>query len=49
MSAVLVAAQRADVLLARGDVEGEKVFKVILEAVRALQRKRPLAGERASG
>ena len=46
--AALVAAQRADELLAEGDVEGEKVFKMILEAVRELQRKGPLKGERVN-
>jgi hypothetical protein len=44
--AALVAAQRADELLAEGDVEGERVFKMILEAVRDLQRKWPEEGER---
>ena len=36
--APLVAAQRADKLLARGDVEGQVVWKRILKAVEQLQR-----------
>jgi hypothetical protein len=35
-------------LLAEGDVEGERVFKMILEAVRELLRKRPSEGERVN-
>lgn len=46
--AALVAAQRADALLAEGDLEGEKVFKMILEAIRDLQRTTPREGERSN-
>jgi hypothetical protein len=46
--AALVAAQRADELLAEGDVEGERVFKMILEVVRELQRKKPQESERVN-
>ena len=46
--AALVAAQRADELLAEGDVEGEIVFKMIAEAIRELQRAKRTDGERAN-
>jgi hypothetical protein len=38
-NAALVAAQRADELLAQGDIEGEIVWKQITAAVSELQRK----------
>lgn len=40
------AAQRADELLAEGDVDGQRVWKRILAAVHELQRTAPAAGER---
>lgn len=36
--AALIAAQQADALLAQGDVEGQRVFKAIVEAIAELQR-----------
>jgi len=38
----IVAAPRVDELLAEADVEGEKVSKMIVKAVRELQQKWPL-------
>jgi len=38
LHAATVASQRAAALLAEGDVEGERVFKMTLEAVKELQR-----------
>ena len=46
--AAIVASRRAAALLAEGDVEGERVFKMILEAVKELQRDKPNAGERVN-
>lgn len=46
--APLVAAQRADDLLAQGDVEGERIWKKIVEAIRELQRTTPSDGERVN-
>lgn len=39
------AAQRADELLAEGDVDGERLWKRIVAAVRELRRTTPAAGE----
>ena len=44
--AVAVAAQRADELLAQGDVDGQHIWKRIVNAVHELQRTKPAAGER---
>lgn len=44
--AEVAAAQRADELLAQGDVEGQRIWKRIVAAVRELQRATPAAGER---
>jgi len=44
--AALFAAQRADALLAKGDVEGQIVWKRILRAVVDLQQRAPVAGQR---
>lgn len=44
--AAIVAAQRADELLAQGDVDGQRIWKRIVAAVRELQRTKPSAGER---
>jgi triphosphoribosyl-dephospho-CoA synthetase len=46
--AATVASRRAAALLAEGDVEGERVFKMILEAVKELQRDKPNDGERVN-
>lgn len=43
--AEIVAAQRADELLDKGDLEGQRVWKRIVAAVRELQRNEPLKGE----
>ena len=43
--AAIVAAQRADELLEVGDVEGQIVFKRIVEAINELQRQKPEPGE----
>ena len=43
--AAIVAAQRADELLEAGDVEGQIVFKRIVEAINELQRQKPEPGE----
>jgi hypothetical protein len=43
-----VAAQRADELLAAGDVEGQIVWKRIAAAVEELQRREPRDGERVN-
>ena len=42
------AAQRADELLARGDVEGQAVWKRILRAIEALTRREPDCNERVN-
>jgi hypothetical protein len=44
--AVIIAAQRADALLAEGDVEGQRVFKEIVKAINELKRTKPDEGER---
>ena len=44
--AALFAAQRADALLAEGDVEGQRVFKEIVKAINELQRGKPGECER---
>lgn len=44
--AEIVAAKRADELLAQGDVDGQRIWKRILAAVHELQRTKPAAGER---
>jgi hypothetical protein len=36
-----VAAQRAEDFLAQGDVEGKRIWKKIVEAIRELQRPQP--------
>ena len=46
--AALVAAQRADDLLAQGDVEGERIWKKITQAINELQRTRPNADEQVN-
>jgi hypothetical protein len=45
MHEVVIAAQRADELLAAGDIEGEIVWKQIASAVNELQRQTPLPDE----
>ena len=44
--AEVVAAKRADELLAQGDVDGQRIWKRILAAVQELQRTEPATGER---
>jgi len=44
--AALFAAQRADALLVKGDVEGQIVWKRILRAVVDRQQRAPIAGQR---
>lgn len=44
--AEIAAAQRADELLAQGDVDGQRIWNRIVAAVRELQRTVPSAGER---
>jgi hypothetical protein len=44
--AAIIAAQQADALLAKGDVEGQRVFKEIVRAINELQRTGPTADER---
>ena len=43
--AALQAAQRADALLAKGDLEGQAVWLRVLAAVKDLQRRAPGEGE----
>jgi hypothetical protein len=44
--AELHAAQRADVLLAEGDLEGQRVWKRVLAAITAIQRPTPTHREK---
>jgi hypothetical protein len=44
--AAIVAAQRADELLAQGDLDGQSIWKRIVNAVRELQRTKLTADER---
>lgn len=44
--AAIVAAQRADELMAQGDLDGQRIWLRILATVRELQRIKPAAGER---
>jgi triphosphoribosyl-dephospho-CoA synthetase len=44
--AALEAAQRADTMLERGDMDGCAVWKRILKAIEELQREVPKSGER---
>jgi len=46
--AAIIAAQRADELLAKGDVEGQIVWKRIVRAVAELQKREPGEGERVN-
>jgi hypothetical protein len=41
-----IPAQRADALLAEGELESHRFFKAVLEAVEELRRKSPKDGER---
>ncbi len=43
--AALEAAQRADAMLERGDMEGAAVWRRIVKAAKELQRAEPSAGE----
>jgi hypothetical protein len=44
--AAIVAAQRADEMLAQGDLDGQSIWKRIVNAVRELQRTKLTADER---
>jgi hypothetical protein len=44
----IVAAQRADECLAAGDIEGQAIWKRIVEAVLELLRDKPEEGERVN-
>ena len=44
--AALFAAERADALLAAGDVEGQVIWKRIVRAVVDIQQRTPVAGQR---
>ncbi len=46
--AALIAAQRADELLAKGDIEGQRVFKKIVKAINELQKNGPGESERVN-
>ena len=43
--AALEAAQRADAILEKGSVDGQRVWKRVLAAVKEIQRKEPREGE----
>jgi hypothetical protein len=46
--AQLVAAQRADEMLKKGDLDGATSWRLILHAVEELQRMKPKMGERVN-
>jgi hypothetical protein len=46
--AAIIAAQRADECLESGDVEGQQVWKAIVDAILELLRHRPAEGERVN-
>jgi len=46
--AAIVAAQRADECLESGDVEGQRIWKGIVEAILELLRGKPDEGERVN-
>jgi hypothetical protein len=46
--AAIIAAQRADECLESGDVEGERVWKGIVEAILELLKDTPAEGERVN-
>lgn len=46
--AALIAAQRADELLAKGDIEGQRVFKKIVKAINELQKNQPGESDRVN-
>jgi hypothetical protein len=46
--AALEAAQRADAMLERGDLEGAAVWRRVLKAVEEMQRKERAPGEQAN-
>ena len=41
----LEAAQRADIMLEKGAIDGQRVWKRVLAAVKEIQRKEPREGE----
>jgi hypothetical protein len=46
--AVLEAAQRADAMLEKGSLDGQRVWKRVLAAVEEIQRGEPREGERVN-
>ena len=46
--AALIAAQRADEMLAKGDSDGHAIWKAIVEAVLELMRREPKGDERVN-
>jgi hypothetical protein len=46
--AALIAAQRADELLAKGNIEGQRVFKKIVKAINELQKNQPGESDRVN-
>lgn len=44
--AALFAAERADALLAAGDLNGQSVWKHVLRAIVELEQREPVAGQR---
>ncbi len=43
--AALEAAQRADAMLEKGAIDGQRVWKLVLAAVKEIQRQEPQEGE----
>jgi hypothetical protein len=46
--AAIVAAQRADECLTEGDIEGQRIWKAIVDAILELLRQAPDEGERVN-
>lgn len=46
--AEMIAAQRADALLAEGETDGHRFFKAVLEAIHELRRSAPREGEKVN-
>lgn len=46
--AAIIVAQRADALLAEGDVEGQRMFKQIVKAINELQSDKPGEGQQVN-
>jgi len=47
-NAAIHAAQRADALLAEGDLEGHRVWKRVLQAINAIRQPGPREGKKVS-